>query len=330
MTKALEIVDRIRVMMAEGALVPAPTTYRLCYDYLLKRNPTLVAAVDAEISRDGKLSSAAFERLLREQFGQADSASSHLLEEAQGQIDRLLAMIELGDVATGAYGNKLRDGQAAFADQPMGPAAALLKELAAATAEMLTATRGMQSQLSESSSTIASLRDSLERVSQESRTDPLVDLANRKAFDTYLVESINTARVSGSKLGVAMCDIDHFKQINDNYGHGFGDDVLRLFATRLKEYCADMAFPARYGGKEFIVVFPDSGADGASQCLEKDRAFIERAVVKKRGTQESIKFTFSVGIAELLPEDGPESLVERADKALYRAKDEGRNRICIG
>jgi diguanylate cyclase len=327
-TKALEIVDRIRAMMAEGSLVPAPTTYRLCYDYLTRRDPSLVTAVDAAIASDGRLTSATLERLLREQSDQASNAGNHLLEEAQTQIDRLLKMVEAGDVATGAYGDKLRNGQAAIAEQ--SAAGQLLRELAAATAEMLAATRDMQTQLAESSSTISGLRDNLERVSQESRTDPLVDLANRKAFDTHLVECIQTARASGGKLAVAMCDIDHFKQINDNYGHSFGDDVLRLFATRLKEYCAEQAFPARYGGEEFIAIFPNSGADGAASCLERYRAFIERAVVKKRGTQESVKFTFSVGISNLLADDQPETLVERADKALYRAKHEGRNRICIG
>jgi diguanylate cyclase (GGDEF)-like protein len=133
-------------------------------------------------------------------------------------------------------------------------------------------------------------------------------------------------RRHGGHLSLALIDIDHFKKVNDTYGHASGDEVLKRFAEVCRETFRQIDFIGRFGGEEFLVVLPDTGMDDACAIAERLRLHTEseNIVLQKAG----IRITASIGVSEMTPADASlEQAVSRADAALYRAKNNGRNRV---
>jgi two-component system cell cycle response regulator len=158
-------------------------------------------------------------------------------------------------------------------------------------------------------------------------TDPLTGLYNRRYLDAHLASAIDRARLLAKPVCVLLFDIDHFKQINDTYGHDAGDDVLREFSERLRRGVRGIDLVARYGGEEFLLVMPETDAAFAGSVAERLRGDVEKDAFATRAGA-TIPVTVSIGIAEWLgPSDNAEELVKRADAALYAAKRAGRNRV---
>jgi diguanylate cyclase (GGDEF)-like protein len=160
-------------------------------------------------------------------------------------------------------------------------------------------------------------------------TDPLTQVLNRRALTTRLAAEIDRAHRYQSVLTLLMLDLDHFKVVNDTYGHLVGDDVLREVAAFLQDQIRSVDVVARYGGEEFVIVLPETPLAGAIAFAERVRAQIEKRAFCE--TQGPLSVTVSVGVS-VCPSDGVESaedLFARADDALYRAKAEGRNRVAV-
>lgn len=159
-------------------------------------------------------------------------------------------------------------------------------------------------------------------------TDPLTGLPDRPALDAALADMVALARRDDRPLSVLSIDIDCFKRITDAHGHAAGDEVLRLFAASLRATLRPGDLPARYGGEEFLVVLPGTRTDEALEVAEKLRLMTQRlALPAPAGV---VHPTISLGVAGLQPQDTPEALITRADRALHRAKVEGRNCCRIG
>jgi diguanylate cyclase (GGDEF)-like protein len=160
-------------------------------------------------------------------------------------------------------------------------------------------------------------------------TDMMTRLKMKHYFYTVLLEKMEAAATSGNPLSVIMLDIDHFKKFNDNYGHQFGDSVLKSVARVLQQMVRSEDIAARYGGEEFCVLLPDTGWDRAVAVAERVREAI--ASTKTRFEGEELAVTVSLGVAQLDTQRdySAKSLIERADKALYAAKREGRNRTSV-
>jgi diguanylate cyclase (GGDEF)-like protein len=165
-----------------------------------------------------------------------------------------------------------------------------------------------------------------------SLTDPLTGVCNRRRLVEELPLEIERARRTAKPLAVVICDIDHFKRINDGHGHPAGDEVLRAFARLLAGSVRETDWVARYGGEEFVVVLPNADAEGAAGVAGKLRAAVEALAVAADGA--TIRLTASFGVAACRPgrddEVPVDALIERADQALYRAKQNGRNRVTVG
>ena len=154
-----------------------------------------------------------------------------------------------------------------------------------------------------------------------SMTDPLVQLPNRRQLDLFLEREF-AAATRGRELSFVLFDLDHFKEYNDTYGHREGDDALVLFARVLREETRSMNLAARYGGEEFAAILSGTGKTGGRLHAER----VRRRVLDETGGRLSV----SAGVAEYRPEmQSPIELVVAADRALYRAKTEGRNRVCV-
>jgi diguanylate cyclase (GGDEF)-like protein len=163
-----------------------------------------------------------------------------------------------------------------------------------------------------------------------SASDGLTGIANRRLFDEYLNREWRRARRSSSTLALMMCDVDHFKLFNDTYGHQAGDDCLRRVAGAIQKSMSRASdIVARYGGEEFVVVLPETQIGGALFVAEKVRHAIHELHLAHSASPHG-RVTLSVGIASLTPgeSDGMESLIGAADRALYQAKHNGRDRVC--
>lgn len=163
-------------------------------------------------------------------------------------------------------------------------------------------------------------------VDQASR-DALTHVHNRRHLALALEAEVARSASTGTALTVVMVDLDHFKQVNDTHGHGVGDELLVFLATTLASSLRGTDVVARYGGEEFVVVMPGADVEVAARRAEEWRVACAGASVQAAAGPVGV--TISLGVAEAVPGDTPESLLRRADDALYRAKSEGRDRVVV-
>ncbi|WP_156490194.1 GGDEF domain-containing protein, partial [Oleiphilus sp. HI0086] len=190
--------------------------------------------------------------------------------------------------------------------------------------ELLTVARAMEHMR-------LSIKEREERLELMSQIDGLTQLYNRPFFDQAMDISLANSRRNMTPLTLVMMDIDHFKKVNDTYGHQAGDECLKLIARLMKkQYQRQTDIVARYGGEEFIAILYGQTQEEALLQTEKLRRAIEDANMTYQG--KTIPMTASFGLASMAPPEWQkgESLVGFADSALYQAKESGRNRICIG
>lgn len=165
-----------------------------------------------------------------------------------------------------------------------------------------------------------------QRALQAAKIDTLTGTNNRAAMDEMLEREVDLSHRHQSAMSLLILDLDHFKQINDNYGHTTGDDVLREFVECANQALrkTDMLF--RFGGEEFVIILPGVNVTGAALAAERLRSILEKHVFNSR--RASIPVTVSIGTASITMQDTAKTMIERADRALYSAKNTGRNRVC--
>ena len=172
------------------------------------------------------------------------------------------------------------------------------------------------------------LRDNLDHSLELAVTDQLTGLHNRRYMAGQLEALVRRATHGGDPVACLLIDIDHFKKINDGYGHDVGDEVLREFAVRVASNVRAIDLPCRYGGEEFVVVMPDTKLEDAERIAERIRLHVAGSPFRVKGGSELLTVTISVGVAATLGEgDKPEALLKRADEAVYEAKAHGRNKV---
>ena len=170
------------------------------------------------------------------------------------------------------------------------------------------------------------LRRYQRRISALATTDQLTELPNRHGFNLLAGQAIQEARRSASPLCALMLDLDNFKQLNDIHGHLAGDEVLHGFARKLSSAVRQADIICRWGGEEFILLLKDTRLEQARELGEKIRLLTEQSRFHYNGTE--LRVTTSIGLAQLHADDALEALIARTDRALYRAKQSGRNRLC--
>lgn len=171
----------------------------------------------------------------------------------------------------------------------------------------------------------ASQKESLELAIK----DGLTSVYNRRYFDTHLQRMLKNAKDKGQSLSLMMIDMDHFKSVNDTYGHQSGDEILKQLAARVKSCVRPTDLVARYGGEEFSVVMPDTDLKHAAIVAERVRKSIEGLDFDIPVEPGKLKKTVSIGVSVAIASDSVSSLVERADKGLYHVKNTGRNKVAV-
>jgi diguanylate cyclase len=202
----------------------------------------------------------------------------------------------------------------------------ILVEIILETTQLAEASKALKKELDNTNKEIEQLRNELTQVNVTAHTDVLTGLLNRRAFDSELTELVKKA--AAQNVCLAILDIDNFKRINDSFGHLVGDKVIKYFASLMKKYAAKHHHLARYGGEEMAIIMPDTTLPEAFNVIDKIRRALDKSSLSHKNDTETIgKITVSAGIATLKVVDTADTFIDRADKALYQAKNTGRNRI---
>jgi diguanylate cyclase len=331
MTKAFLQAQRAIDLLAEFGVNPTPSNYEFAFHYILKTDPALVAALDVHIKSGKQLTEDTISRMRRQFFGAQDGDGvSQIVDQTHIQIDRLASVIESAGGDARGFADSLRDGIQSAVPGMKGAPEAMLGQVVKATAAMVERTHKLEAQLAMSSQEVQVLRRDLEKARTESRTDPLTGLPNRKAFQSYIEAQAVRAVGDEQSLSLLFCDIDHFKAFNDSWGHRMGDEVLRLVGQAIEQLSHGVGYPARYGGEEFVIVLPNRKLESARDVAERMREFVGQKALRAKLSNQTIgRITLSFGVAELTGGETVESFIERADAALYRAKQGGRNCVMI-
>lgn len=323
-SQALTLIDR-------SGLPRRPDIFELFYVYVSAQLPEVVRALD-KIFEKGILPN---ENDCAEIFKMHISGSqqenavlnaSDKVQETIGDVKQIVAAIQ---ETTAEYGGNLTGiSESLSKATKLEDVTALVKEMMANTASIITKNQELETQLERSSQAITTMQGEIETVRKEAMTDGLTGLSNRKAFDRKLDELHRGYVEQGKLYSLLVMDLDHFKSFNDTYGHQVGDRVLKLLARVLQEHTTDTVFAARFGGEEFVALTEGLKVNQAAEIAESIRTQIaEKEIVNKTSGERLGKVTVSIGVAEITKDEAPDALIERADKALYMAKGAGRNRV---
>ncbi len=318
-------------LMAERGVVPSPDNFQLFYTYAAGDNPAVSRILGDMIAQRKSFTPQILDEL-RDRFfrpDKLDTAVEDIGAELTGTMKAVLDKLAAAERDTKDYGRQLSAASGELTgDQSPAQLEKLVASLFGATKSMEVRTKSLEKELQRSSREVEELRTKLDDVRRESLLDPLTGIPNRKAFDTELTDAVEQARQTGDPVSLFMCDIDHFKNFNDTWGHQTGDQVLRLVAQCLSENVKGRDTAARYGGEEFAVILRRTSLGAAVTLAEQIRAGVESKRLVKRSTGDILgRLTISIGVAELAADDKPADIVQRADACLYAAKKTGRNRV---
>jgi two-component system cell cycle response regulator len=172
-----------------------------------------------------------------------------------------------------------------------------------------------------------SLRSDMQAAMEMAVLDPLTGLNNRRYLESHLAALLEQAAQKGRPVASMILDVDHFKMVNDTYGHDAGDEVLKTFAARVKHVVRGGDLMCRFGGEEFVIIMPDTTLSVARIAAERVRAAVAASPFPIEKGARAVPVTVSIGIAESHADDTPDALFKRADRALYQSKNGGRNRV---
>jgi len=316
-------------LLSKHEIPPSPMNFRLGYDYVAGKNEQLKASLDEIVTQADGLSSDRLWTTYKSFFVQDEEVLEAIRQELKRIIFSLKSEFERSGGSLSSYAQSLNRFAEILDDSPSPNA------MAEETQKIIDDTRSMEqyqhrveSQMSGIMEEVSGLRHELEQIREESLTDALTAISNRKAFDAALEHFVLTSREQKASLCLLLADIDHFKQFNDVHGHLVGDKVLRFVASTLKRCLKGQDMAARYGGEEFAVILPHTAINGAKSIAEQIRVAISSGELKDMSNGSSYgKVTVSIGSAQFRWNELPNELIQRADQALYLAKQRGRNRV---
>lgn len=309
-----------------------PQNYSVWFEYVTEKNRELAAAIDGCIVQGGKFTPENNRRLYRNfiERKKEDRSELHYLEFRQILLELLRMLADNCSNIAASQNNLSQHIRQLEEEKNPEEIRAIVRKVVADTGSLLNATRNLNENVKGRAVAIQKLREDLAREKKLASMDGLTSVANRRAFEEELERQIHAVRSAGDPLSLVFVDIDHFKKINDNFGHITGDTVLKVIARMISRSIEKTAFLARYGGEEFVILLPRMDVEGAMCLAEKTRERLERYEWRKKDTGEVLgRITASMGVAQYACPESGEEFVKRADEALYRSKQEGRNRVSL-
>ncbi len=328
-----ESLTLLRVVIARMSQHDAPfnpVSFAVWYEYLAGINPGLKQAM-AQLD-DGKtrLDAATMEQLYLQHVAEPDAESTARFTQG---ITRVMGDIAQSARSTGEHAQSFGRHLDAFSRQLQGGPPqqqdAVARDVAEQTGRLQQQMQSLERTLADSQTQISALQVEAQRSRIEAVTDALTGILNRKGFDLALAQAMAQRPAPGTGHFLLMFDIDHFKRVNDTYGHVVGDAVIEAVGGVFRQVVTAPGLSgARYGGEEFAIVMTNATQQAALQLAEMVRGLVKAVRVRQRGSQAAItSVSISSGVAARVPGDDAPAWVAAADRALYRSKEAGRDRV---
>ncbi len=321
---------QILLFLATHKMLPTPVNYALSYEHVSGSNLRLSTAINLLIKQhkpfDKNLSIKLYNKYISDNSLESFEKVNQDLESL---INKTKDTVALTSQKASAAGTVFEEQAASVASiKSSKDLQKVISEVVTEATGLADISKALQSELDSANQEMDKLRSELILVRESAATDALTGLLNRGAFDKALNNLIS--ETNRAEACLVMLDLDHFKNVNDTHGHLIGDSVLRFTGSLLKKQAEEQHHSARYGGEELAIVMPETSLKKSAEISEKIRSALENSRLKKRNSSEPIgKITVSIGITRLKETDTSEDCIMRADKALYQAKDTGRNKVVI-
>lgn len=324
--RSAEVIRMLVPVLARLKISIIPINYTIWYEYFLGTMPELNAMLDkvknGELQYTPELARDLYYRFFisanEETLERVGSEARDLFSDMAGRFDT--ASDELA-----TFQSQLETVEAALGQRKQEE-----PTLGEKIKAIMQTNEEMSAQLEYSVEEMSRLKAELEEARRRAACDPLTGIANRKTFMERLEAVLEVQTESDDCHAVLMIDIDHFKQFNDDYGHLVGDKVIKFVASALTDSVKGKDLVARYGGEEFCVLLEGTGADDALTVAEQIRKKIEISKMSRSDSGQELRpVTVSIGVSGTMRWDTAESIIEKADKALYQSKGDGRNRVSV-
>lgn len=304
-----------------------PVSYAVWYEYSSGEHDKLIQEVNALIEKEKKLSEKTTAHIYNKHIASLDPDSAKVLVERFNQV---VTDMNHSAVQAGQDTSQFSKTLDAWSHDLQALAPSLANQLGALlndTLQMQTSMQSLKGKLENSLDEISALKTEIVKAKQEALSDGLTGLMNRKGFDATLHKCLATPQ---QEVCLFIADIDHFKKVNDSYGHLFGDKVIQAVAKILQKFTHNTHTAARYGGEEFIVLLPNTPLETAKEIAENIRKQVAAITIKNNVTQKLISnITISLGVTAYQLGETMDSFVGRADQALYTSKAQGRNQVTL-
>lgn len=307
-----------------------PLNFGVAHDYLTGNDHGIEKAVAAVLSERGKITNGWVESVVANAPNKDVTADTlhEMLSKVESNLSQFTGLVDDSRNSAKDYGAALQEQVRDLTDE--AKAEPVLGRLIGLTRNMVEKTRQVENQMRESAKQTKALQQSLESARRAAEQDHLTGLPNRRAFEATLAAETLKAESGREPLSIAFCDIDHFKVVNDTHGHETGDRVLKFVSGLLAKISGDKCHVARHGGEEFVMLFRGKTAAEACEMVDAARADLSQRSLVNRATGERMdRITFSAGVANVLAYDDPRAALKAADRALYLAKEHGRNRVYL-
>ncbi len=323
-----EILRLIIQKMAGHPAAFSPLNYAVWYEFATGINPALSEAMGKLLDGNDKFDDDTIEKLYIKYVSECNIDVQRVLrEDIQQLLSKIAGFTEETDKQAHLFGDNLQAyGDTLKQNLDESKLGTLINTMVGDTDKMRGSMQNLQSELAASKQQVEKLHEELQSARGEAMTDPLTGILNRRGFETRAEQIFVNQTMLEKGLCLLMLDIDHFKKINDTYGHLFGDKVIRAIATTLQSKVRGEDSVARLGGEEFAVMLPETNISGARIVAEHIRQSIEKGRIRRFDAQEQIGgITISIGIAAYTSGINAIDLLDQADKALYVSKKTGRN-----
>ncbi len=331
--------ERTEIITIQQAVIPhmkkldipmTPKNYTILYQYVGGEDHELNSVMDVMMKRNEQFTEDIMD-MLYEQFG-GDIHESEMIKlrnELQILVTELYSSI--GEMA--GQSNHFSSSIIDMAQKISGAESVLkireiVSEIVSETRDFGEKSAHIGARFDAAQEEMTVLREALSSLQDEVRRDELTGIANRRAFDEMLDKQISLSKRKSRPFSLLLIDVDHFKNINDTFGHTIGDEVLRFIAKRIESRIRKEDLAARFGGEEFTVLLPETLINSAVSVAEGIRSYFSKTRLNRDSKPKTIgKVTISVGVAEYINGETATELINRADSALYKAKKNGRNQI---
>ena len=329
--RSWEFFEAVRAHMTKHGHSATPRVYEVWYAFASLQNAELVERLNHALALPHPVPLALIEALHEEFFARERQTEvvRQTGEKLSNELTRILQMLANAGRDTSSFADALEKIAARLPAD--GELRKIVDTIVLATRHMEAKTRRLEAEIERCSIEIGTLRQGLEASKREAMTDPLTGLYNRRAFEERLRLAAAHSMETDTELALLLSDIDNFKQLNDTWGHQIGDAVMQLVASSLKEGLPAGSTAARYGGDEFAALLPGVSIAEAEAIADKTREMVGRKHLKDSTTGKPIgHMSISIGVAGYVLAERLDDLVRRADRALYDAKEAGRNQVKSG